>query len=153
MEEKDLNIWEEILHLQLEGVMYHTSLAEECNLNELDGFSCLHFHQAEEEFENYLKTLKLYLNTFKKIPENQQFSAPVIKLDGTTREEKMIESIELYRSWENGVLLKLQNAGDDFLHLKQDVRDELKCINLIMNDLLDDKYEELNNFLIKKWGD
>lgn len=153
MEEKDSKIWEDILHLQLEGVMYHTSLAEECNLKELDGFSCLHFHQAEEEFENYLKTLKLYLNTFKKVPESQELSAPVTKLDGATREEKAMRCMELYRSWENGVLLKLQNAEDDFLRLEQDVRNELKCINLMMNDFLDGKYEELNNFLIKKWGD
>lgn len=68
--------------------------------------------------------------------------------------------MEIYRLWENGVLSKLQKyqikrteAGDEIVYLIQDVRNELKCINLIQNDLLDGKYEELDCWCQRKWGD
>ena len=160
MGENDSGIWRDILQLQLEGVMTHIALLEKCQLNELDGFSCMHSHHAQEEFEHYLDILENYLKTFKEVPDTQQILSPSIQLDGTTVEEKMMACMEIYRSWETEVLSKLQKyqvemteAGDEITCLIQDVRDELKCINLIQNDLLDEKYEELNCWCQKKWGD
>lgn len=89
-----------------------------------------------------------------------QISAPIIELDGTTVKEKMEKGMNVYQDWEISVCRKLENyreelsETDDCLNkLISNVHCELKYINLMQNDLLDGKYEELNCYLTRKWGD
>lgn len=159
-ERTDAAIWSDILKLQLDGVMMHTVLFEKYSMSGLTGYMYMHKHHAEEEFHNYLHVLGYYINEYQKIPEMVQVSAPVVELEGTTVEEKMMKGMELYKTWEMGVWAKLKaykaelSQGKEYVdELINDVHEELKCINLMQNELLDGEYEELNCYLTKKWGD
>lgn len=153
-------IWSDILRLQLDGVMMHTALFEHYGIDGLIGYMYMHKHHAEEEFHNYLHVLSDYINEYQEIPEMLQVTAPVVELDGTVMEEKMMKGMELYKTWEMGVCAKLKeyqaelSQGKEYVdELICAVREELKCINLMQNELLDGEYEELDCYLIKKWGD
>lgn len=159
-ERTDAAIWSDILKLQLDGVMIHTVLFEKYSMSGLTGYMYMHKHHAEEEFHNYLHVFGDYINEYQKIPEMVQVSAPVVELEGTTVEEKMMKGMELYKTWEMGVCAKLKaykaelSQGKEYVdELINDVHEELKCINLMQNELLDGEYEELNYYLTKKWGD
>ena len=153
-------IWSDILKLQLDGVMMHTILFEYYGVDGLIGYMYMHKHHAEEEFHNYLHVLSDYINEYQENPEMPQITAPTVELDGTTMEEKMMKGMEFYKTWEMGVCVKLKKyqaelsqgkeCVDELIH---DVYEELKCINLMQNELLDGEYEKLNCYLIKKWGD
>lgn len=153
-------IWSDILKLQLDGVMMHTTLFEHYGIDGLIGYMYMHKHHAEEEFHNYLHVLSDYINEYQEIPEMLQVTAPVVELDGTVMEEKMMKGMEFYKTWEMGVCTKLKEYQAELSQGKEyvdglicDVRKELKCINLMQNELLDGEYEKLNCYLIKKWGD
>lgn len=153
-------IWVDILKLQLDGVMMHTVLFEKYSMSGLTGYMYMHKHHSEEEFHNYLHVLGDYINEYQEISEMLQITAPTVELDGTTMEEKMMEGMELYKTWEMGVCVKLKkyqaelSQGKEYVdELIRDVHEELKCINLMENELLDGEYEKLNCYLIKKWGD
>jgi hypothetical protein len=156
----DAVIWSDILKLQLDGVMMHITLFKYYNISGLTGYMYMHKHHAEEEFHNYLHVLSDYINKYQKIPEMSQITAPAVELDGTTMEEKMMKGMELYQTWEMDVCAKLKkyqaelSQGKEYVNeLICDVHKELKYINLMQNELLDGKYEELNCYLTKKWGD
>lgn len=156
----DFEIWSDILKLQLDGVMMHTILFEEYSADNLTGYRNMHKHHAEEEFHTYLHILNDYINTYQEIPEIAQVFPPVVKLDGTTVEEKMANGIKIYQEWEQQICSELQFYKKELSQeielldkLICNVHEELKCINLMQNELLDGKYEELNCYLTKKWGD
>lgn len=159
-ERTDVAIWSDILKLQLDGVMMHTALFEKYSLSSLTGYMYMHKYHAEEEFHNYLHVLGDYINKYQEIPETIQVTVPVIELDGATMEEKMMKGMELYKTWEMGVYAKLKAYQAELPQGKEyvdglicDVHEELKCINLMQNELLDGEYEGLNYYLTKKWGD
>lgn len=153
-------IWLDILKLQLDGVMMHNVLFEYFELNGLTGYRNLHHRHAEEEYCTYLSLVKHYIELYQKVPEMLQISAPVVELNGATVKEKMEKGMNAYQDWEISVCRKLEgykeelNETDDCLNkLIDNVHCELKYINLMQNDLLDGKYEELNCYLTRKWGD
>lgn len=158
--ENEKMIWNEILKLQLDGVMMHTAMFEKYLLNNLKGYACLHKYHAKEEYCSYLSTLCIFIESFEEVPEIPQIIAPVVQLEGSTVEEKMIKGIETYKNWEMNVFNKLKDYQKESLEnsdclkkLIRGVQEELKCINLMENDLLSEKYEELDKWLIKKMGD
>ena len=68
--------------------------------------------------------------------------------------------MEIYASQEKEVCNSLKNyqnelsAGGEYLEkIIYNVKEELKCIRLMQNDLEDGKYEELNSWLEKKCGE
>lgn len=159
-ERTDIAIWSDILKLQLDGAMMHTILFERYRIDGLIGYMYMHKHHAEEEFHNYLHVLDDYINEYQEIPEMVQILAPTVELDGITMEEKMMKGMELYQTWEMDVCAKLKkyqtelSQGKEYVNkLICDVHEELKCINLMQNELLDGEYEKLNCYLTKKWGD
>lgn len=154
----DADIWRDILKLQLDGVMMHVALFEEFSSQPINGYAAMHKHHAEEEFAKYLHVSGDYINANKEIPNLTNISQPVVKLDGTTKEEIMVKGMEVYEDWEKSVCEHLKNyqselnEGKNYVcHLIDDVHDELKCIHLMENDLMDGKYEKLDEWLIKKY--
>ena len=147
--------WIEILKIQLNGIMMHAKLFEESLKSGLLGYAVLHKHQAKEEFNNYLCMLYKYIFEYKESPKMLEIAPPQIELDGTTEKEKMIKGIELYEDWEKLICDKLKNYQEmkEVQDLICEVYQELKSIHLMQNDLLDGKYEELDRWLQKKWGD
>lgn len=156
----DAAVWADILKLQLDGVMMHIVLFEEFSAKSVCGYAAMHKHHAKEEFAKYLHVMGDYINTQKIIPEVNDISQPVVKIDGATKEEIMIKGMEAYENWEKKVCKYLKEyqseltEGKEYVcHLIDSVHDELKCIHLMENDLIDGKYEKLDNWLFKKWGD
>lgn len=153
-------IWLNILKLQLDGIMMHNALFEYFELEGLTGYRNLHHHQAEEEYCTYLSLVSHYIETYQKIPEMPQVIAPIVEIDGATVEEKMKKGMNVYQEWEisicrelEGYREELKDSDDCLNELINHVHCELKGINLMQNDLLDGKYEKLNCYLTKKWGD
>ena len=146
--------WIEILKIQLDGVMTHTKLFEESLKNDLFGYANLHKHHAEEEFNSYLHMIYKYISVYKENPNISAVTPPQIELDGTTEKEKMIKGMELYENWEKSVCDKLEKYQEieEVQDLICEVHQELKSIHLMQNDLLDGKYEELDQWLQRKWG-
>ena len=156
----DDKIWADILKLQLDGVMMHVALFEHFCIKGIKGYAAMHKHHAEEEFEHYLHVAGDYMNTYKKLADMTNVSQPTVQIDGTTMEEIMMKGMEVYENWEKKVCehlkkyqSELKEGKEHVDYLIKNVHEELKYIHLMENDLYDGKYEKLNEWLYKQWGD
>ena len=100
------------------------------------------------------------MNTYKKLADMTNVSQPTVQIDGTTMKEIMMKDMEVYENWEKKVCEHLKKYQSELTEGKEhvdylinDVHEELKHIHLMENDLYDGKYEKLNEWLCKQWGD
>ena len=70
----------------------------------------------------------------------------ILKSTSKRYKKKVCEHLKKYQS-------ELKEGKEHVDYLIKDVHEELKCIHLMENDLYDGKYEKLNEWLCKQWGD